>query len=189
MKNAFSMIALTLCLPAFAQEAESTVVLQPKIATYNFDAMPKDPLASAFFSATIPGTGQMYNKEYLRGIGTGICFWGSVLLIDYLMYHWEQLNTDTFYIEEAYGDPPRVHQAYSMKSEDEMVGLPSGEKVLLGASIGLVAVSYVWGIYDSYQGARRYNHALQVRQTSPLTFNAELDPISKTVGVKARYCF
>jgi TM2 domain-containing membrane protein YozV len=178
-----------LCLPACAAEAESTVVLEPSVARYDVDAMPKDPLASAFFSATLPGTGQLYNKEYLRGAITGACFWGSILAIDYCLWHWEVLNTDTFYIEEAYGNPPPVHQAYSLKPESEMVGLPTGEKVLLGTTIALAAASYVWGIYDSYQGAKRYNLNLALRDVKKLSFDAGVDPVGKRAEIKVRYLF
>jgi hypothetical protein len=52
-------------------------VFKPRAAKYDYDAIPRDPLASAIFSATIPGSGQVYNKEYLRGILTAIAFYGG----------------------------------------------------------------------------------------------------------------
>jgi TM2 domain-containing membrane protein YozV len=146
-----------------AQEAESTSVLQPKIATYDFNAIPKDPLASAFFSATIPGSGQIYNKEYLRGILTGIGFWGGLFTSEFLLYKWIRINTDTVYFQELdkNGNPSGLNRAvYIMRDENEQVGLPTGEKIALGCAVLIGASSYVFGIIDSYRGAKRFNRKL-----------------------------
>jgi len=174
--------------PAAAQGSD--IVLNPKISTYNYDAMPKDPLASVFFSATLPGTGQLYNKEYLRGICTGVVFYGSVLAIEYFINKWEQMNTDTFYIGEKdkFGnDIPVIHAVYVPKADNEQVGLPTTDKVLLVSTIVLAAGSYFFGIYDSYTGAKRYNRKLVDTQKIRLGFSA--DPLEGKVGVCARYRF
>ena len=153
-----------LCFLARGEEAESTaVVITPKVTRSYYEAMPKDPLASAFFSATFPGLGQMYNKEYLRGVYTGVAFWASFFGAEYLMYRWERLNTDTFYIEDYFSpdpDNPIIHPVTALKPEDEQVGLPTEEKTLLISAIVIGAASYVFGIYDSYTGAKRYNRKL-----------------------------
>jgi len=145
-----------------ARAEAGATVLNPRIAKYDYDAMPKDPLASAFFSATIPGTGQIYNKEYVRGILTGAAFYLSLMTIYYEVYRWEQLNTDTFWIEEAMvpEEDRRNFRATAPKPEDEQVGLPGAEKAVLGVSVVLCAASYIFGIIDSYNGANRYNRNL-----------------------------
>jgi TM2 domain-containing membrane protein YozV len=171
--------------PAQSTASPGDIVLKPKIATYDFDAMPKDPLASAFFSATLPGTGQLYNKEYLRGIITGIAFYGSVIGIQYLVNKWEEMNTDTFYITEAYADI--VHPVYTPKPDSLQVGLPTGDKVALVAAIVVCAASYVFGIYDSYTGAQRYNRKLM--ESHQIKFGFSADPLEKKVAVCAKYQF
>jgi TM2 domain-containing membrane protein YozV len=139
--------------------SQPVTILQPKIAKYDFEAMPKDPLASAFFSLVIPGAGQIYNKEYLRGAIDGVIFYASLITIYYETYRWDQINTDTFYVQDVY-NPTIVHMATAPKPDHEQVGLPAGEKVALGASLVLGTVSWIYGIIDSYNGANRYNKKL-----------------------------
>jgi TM2 domain-containing membrane protein YozV len=169
--------------PALVQSGD--IVLRPKISTYDYDAMPKDPLASTFFSATLPGTGQLYNKEYLRGICTGVVFYGSVVAIEYFINKWEQMNTDTFYIQEAYTNV--VHPVYVPKPDSRQVGLPAAGKAMLISTIVLAAGSYVFGIYDSYTGAQRYNRRLMDNRRIKLGVSA--DPLDKKVSLCARYQF
>jgi TM2 domain-containing membrane protein YozV len=162
-------------------------VLTPKVTTYDFDAIPKDPLASALLSASLPGTGQIYNKEYLRGIITGVVFYGSFFSIQYLLNKWDELNLDTFYIREAY-DSTKVHMAVAPKPEDEQVGLATGDKVWLIATLTLVAASYVFGVVDAYYGAKRYNKKLFEGQQR-LKLGLMVDPAVKKFGVCAKYQF
>jgi TM2 domain-containing membrane protein YozV len=146
-----------------AEQPESTSVFQPKVAIYDYSAMPKDPLASSFFSATIPGTGQIYNKEYLRGILTGIGFWGGLFVSEFLLNEFIRINTDTVYFEELdkNGVPTGLNrEVHIMRDPDNQVGLPTGEKIALGSAVVIGAGSYVFGIIDSYRGAKRFNHKL-----------------------------
>ena len=157
----WAVAPLSFC--AWGGEAESTAVIKPAIKTYYEAAMPKDPLASAFFSATFPGLGQIYNKEYLRGVATGVAFWASFFGAQYLLYQWEKINTDTFYVEDYFSpDPnnPIIHPVTTLKPDNKQVGLPTGEKVLLVSAVVIGLGSYVFGIYDSYTGAKRYNRKL-----------------------------
>jgi TM2 domain-containing membrane protein YozV len=142
-----------------AQEAESTSVIQPDISRYSYEAMPKDPLASLFFSATFPGLGQIYNREFTRGIATGVAFWASFFGAEYLLNRWQQINTDTFYVQD-YFDEETIHPVYVLKPDSLQVGLPTSEKVALGSAVVIGAVSYIFGLYDSYQGAKRFNRKL-----------------------------
>ena len=168
-------------------ESGKAAVLKPKVARYSYDAMPKDPLASSFFSATLPGTGQLYNREYLRGILTGVAFWGSFFTTQYMVYRWEELNTETFYIEDYYSG--EVHEGRALKSESEQVGLPTAEKAVLGAAVAIAAGSYIFGIIDSYRGAKRYNARLNVACTERIDFRVSPTPDSRTLHVSARLSF
>ncbi|MBN1129601.1 MAG: hypothetical protein JXA71_11470 [Chitinispirillaceae bacterium] len=166
IKRAMACIVVMIvsAFPALsAEQPENTVVLQPKVAVYNYSAMPKDPLASLFFSATIPGTGQIYNKEYLRGIATGAGFWGGLLVSELLLYKWIRINTDTLFFEELdkEGRPTGLNRAvYMMRDPDNQVGLATSEKVALGSAVLIGAASYVFGLIDSYKGANRFNRKL-----------------------------
>ena len=176
-------------LAATPQE-ESAMVLKPKIATYDYDAIPKDPLASLLMSLTIPGSGQLYNREFSRGIPTMVIFYGSVLTFSLLLDKWTRLNTDTFYIAETNqnGVPTGyVRQVYAMKPNDQQVGLPRGDKLLFVSSIVLGAASYAFGIFDSYIGAKRYNKKLLENQQ--IKFGLTADPMDKKVGVSANLKF
>jgi hypothetical protein len=160
----FTIAALLLCIQMLsAQEAESTSVIKPKIKVYDYSAMPKDPLASMFFSATIPGSGQLYNKEYLRGIFTGIGFYGGLFTSEYLLQKWVKINTDTVYFEEydKEGRPTGLNRAvFIMRDPNKQVGLPAAEKIALGSAAAIGVASYIFGLYDSYRGAKRFNRKL-----------------------------
>ncbi len=170
---------------------DSGVILTPKIATYDFDAMPKDPLASLFFSATLPGTGQLYNKEYVRGVCTGVAFFGSVLAIIYYNDKWNKLNTDSFYIEEV--DPVTnqgtgsYHLVTTAKPKDKQIDFSSTDKALLITAITVTATSWIFGIVDSYMGANRYNKKLI--ENRKLKLGMAIDPQSRGVSLCARYGF
>ena len=175
---------------AAAPQEEGAVVLKPKIATYDYDAIPKDPLASLLMSLTIPGSGQLYNREFSRGIPTMVVFYGSALTFALLLDKWTRLNTDTFYIAETNrnGVPTGyVRQVYAMKPNDQQVGLPRGDKVLFVGSIVLGVASYAFGIFDSYIGAKRYNKKLAENQQ--IKFGLTADPLDKKVGVSANLRF
>ncbi|MBN2037984.1 MAG: hypothetical protein JW768_14680 [Chitinispirillaceae bacterium] len=194
MKNAALFLIAALAVihtkVLFAQEAESTSVLRPDVATYNFNAIPKDPLASAFFSATIPGSGQVYNKEYVRGILTGIGFWGGLFTSEILLHKWVRINTDTLYFQELdkNGNPTGLNRAvYIMRDEDEQVGLPTGDKIALGCAVLIGAGSYVFGIIDSYRGARRFNRKLVAEAGIRPEFYCALGLKRNEAGVLLRF--
>jgi TM2 domain-containing membrane protein YozV len=176
--------------PSTPQE-QSTLVLRPKIATYDYDAIPKDPLASTIMSATLPGSGQIYNKEYLRGILTGLACYGSIIGIQLLIDKWTQINTDTVHLAEAdpiTGTPNgSFRDVYVMRETKDQVGLPVGDKALLVGAITLCAASYIFGLVDSYKGAQRYNKKLLENQQ--LKFGVIADPIDKKIGLSANLRF
>jgi TM2 domain-containing membrane protein YozV len=170
---------------------ETGAVFQPKIAKYNYDAMPKDPLASAFFSATIPGSGQIYNKEYLRGIVTAVVFYGGFFVSEYELYRWQQLNTDTTYFNEtdqAGHATGQVRAVYVQRADNLQVGLPTAEKVVLGTAVVAAAAAYVWGIYDSFTGAKRYNKKLFAGLAEDGGLRLSVD-LKGTVGLQTRFTF
>jgi hypothetical protein len=184
-KSVFLILTGALSLLASGLEAESTAIIQPKVTIAKYDAMPKDPLASALFSATICGSGQLYNKEYLRGIITGVAFWTSFFGGQYLMYRWQQLNTDTVYLSEYGKDAWR--EIYVPKPDSLQVGLPAGEKVLLVSAVVIGASAWVFGIIDSYHGAQRYNKKLFASAPVKPEFYCALGTKRNEAGLRLRF--
>jgi hypothetical protein len=143
---------------AGAEAGDSVTVLKPEVAQYSFNAIPRDPLASAIMSTTVPGSGQIYNKEYLSGALTLGVHYGSFFLAQRLVLRWQRLNMDTTYFLEVDADGRETGYKRAVYVQDSvMVGLPPGEKALLAASAVLWIGSWVWSIYDAYKGAYRYN--------------------------------
>ena len=109
-----------------------------------------------------------------------------------MVYRWEVLNTDTFYIAETSYAGERVtggRQVTMLKSEDEQIGLPSGEKALLIGAIGITAASYAWGIIDAWRGAERFNRNLRLSDEKGLDFNLAYNPCSGSTRLTARVNF
>jgi hypothetical protein len=64
------------------------------------------------------------------------------------------------------------------------VGLPAEEKVILITAIAAAVGSYVWGIIDSYNGAKRYNTKLLTVVEPKLEFELADAP---EVGLSLRF--
>jgi TM2 domain-containing membrane protein YozV len=176
---AFGFFISAFTLPIFG-EGDSAYTFSPAAAKYNFDAIPKDPVASAFFSATIPGSGQIYNKEYLRGFITAATFYAGLFTAQAMVVRFEALNTDTIYFQETSpaGRPlDKVRQVFVPRDDDDMVGLPTKEKVILATSAVVAAGAYVFAVIDAYRGAKRYNNKI--------ASNLSLAPAKKGLGALA----
>jgi len=194
MRKILTALVLTgiVTFSSFGGEGDSAVVLKPKVAHYDFDAIPKDPLASAFFSATLPGSGQFYNKEYVRGIITGAGFYGSFYLAQYLLARFDSYNQDTVYFQETdiNGIPTGYYRnVYVPKPDAEQKWPSATEKYLAIGSIVSCGAFYIWGIYDSYSGAKRYNQKLVAETDRKFSVKLALGPRGDGAGFKAQYRF
>jgi TM2 domain-containing membrane protein YozV len=188
MKKTLLILAITAISSRMlsAAGAESTSVIIPKIARYSYEAMPKDPLASLFFSATFCGLGQLYNREYVRGVATGVTFWGSSLAIQLLYAHWRRINTDTFYVQD-YFDEQTIHPVLVLKPDSLQVGLPRAEKAMLAAAITAWVGSYIFGLYDSYQGAKRFNRKLVAQRVIKPSLYYSVNTTRSEAGVRLNF--
>jgi TM2 domain-containing membrane protein YozV len=194
MKILMAALILTgmVTFSSFGGEGDSAVVLKPKVAHYDFDAIPKDPLASAFFSATLPGSGQFYNKEYGRGIITGVGFYGCFYLAQYLLARFDAYNQDTVYFKETdiNGIPTGYYRNVYVPKPSYQQKWPSAtEKYLAIGSIVSCGAFYVWGIYDSYHGAKRYNQKLVAEADRKFVVKLALAPHNDGIGLNAKYRF
>lgn len=191
MKQAITvvvMVMIALCTVAFAQgdtadaalsqPAHNPVVLTPRIAKYNYDAMPKDPLASAMFSLIVPGLGQLYNKEYLRAGLTAVVFYGTFFGAQYLLNEYTAYNTDTFTIAEysESRDTPILHDVTAPKPDKDQRWRSGGEKAAFIGCVVVAAGSWVFNVFDAYSGAKRYNAKL----IGPVSFAP--DPVRMSVS-------
>lgn len=128
----------------------------------------------------------MYNKEYARGTITGAAFWISLFTVQYLIYYWEKINTDTFYVQDYFNEQI-IHPVIALKPDEEQVGLPTGKKVLLAAAALTGASAYIFGIIDSYKGAKRYNRKLVAHADSNPEFYCALSPRRNEAGLRLRF--
>jgi len=180
--------------PLFGQDqkGDAPLVLTPQVKTYNYDAIPKDPLASAFFSATFPGSGQIYNKEFKRGILTAAGFYTGLLVFQYELLRWEEINTDTFKIREydEGGSPTDLyHTVTSPKPENQQVGLPNDEFAFLWVGFSAMVGFYIWGIVDSYNGAKRYNKKLIAHSPNRVKWDFAYHPARERFQLAAKLKF
>jgi len=180
-------------IAAYADDGDSAFVLKPQIAQYDYDAVPKDPFASCALSATLPGTGQIYNREYGRGLVTAAGFYGCLYLAQYLYGRFELFNTDTVYFAETtrQGTHTGVYRSVYVPKADADWKWPSDtEKYLTFSTAILTGGFYIWGLYDAYQGAKRYNQKLATAQAHK-KFDVRLaySPRSQNFGFTAGYRF
>ncbi len=164
MKNV-GLILLSLfsfSISALGTDTASASILKPEIATYSYNTVPHDPFASALFSGIVMGSGQIYNKEYGRGLLCGSIYYTNLLIVWGLIKHFEALNTDTVYIKGISKGEEKIFQFFTPKPDSELRGLPDKEKALLVASIATVGITWVWGIVDAYLGAERYNRKISL---------------------------
>ncbi|MBD3420806.1 MAG: hypothetical protein GF398_11870 [Chitinivibrionales bacterium] len=175
MKHQASLILISLaalCSSVTAEEPESTIVLKPKIQQYNFDAMPKDPLASMLFSATLPASGQLYNKEYLRaGIIAGI-FYTGYFIAQYQIGIMEEHNTETFSVLEydpnTGGTTGYEREITYVKPLEDWKWPSKSNRALFVISAGTTLGTWIYNIVDAYRGARKYNDKLIAFHTPKL---------------------
>jgi hypothetical protein len=93
---------------------------------------PKSPTQAAIFSAVIPGSGQVYDEDPLRGLAFAALFGVGL---------WQTLDNFSLQPESPGGT------TYKSKNED------------LGNLFGLATLAvYGFGVMDAYNGAVGYNN-------------------------------
>ncbi len=173
-----------------AAQQDSSTVLRPKLRQYSYLALPKDPVASAFFSFTLPATGQLYNHEYIRSAVFGASFYLSAFVVGYYSNKRERINTDTFYVQAYDKDglpTSEIHRSIAKK--DTTIRLREQERLVAGIALLGMATSYVWGIIDAYQGAKRYNRELMRGEGARLGFELGYDPLQTQASARLVYRF
>ncbi len=125
--------------------ADTLLALNPPPPLEEVPFLPKNPNLAVAFSAVLPGAGQIYNEQWLKGIVMmGITF----LALGYFLQFYHQIRAKMLL--------PSLEQVQRQLEQASM-----GE-ILLVLLAGLTAFAvWTWSILDAYLTARRYQ---QLRQ-------------------------
>lgn len=134
--------------------------------------LPKDPVVATYFSATLPGLGQIYNGDRLRGVLFLTSIVGSSGAA-YASYEPARLRLAD-YDNPLYGGNGDGQLSTGEASNWEnrtfedtaFERLTNGRKagLITGATVG--AVLYVWNVIDAHKGAHEHNRQLAQRRVN-----------------------
>jgi hypothetical protein len=145
---------------------------QTQLKTPTAIELPKDPVAAMYFSAFVPGFGQIYTGDYKRGL----LFLGSVIGAfgaAYASYEPAQLHLADYDSIAFGGNGDGLLNTAETKNwedhkfeDDAFDGLSTGRKVgvVTGAAVGVGL--YIWNIFDARTRAHNYNRQLAQRRIS-----------------------
>ena len=177
MKPIFAALTLfgALAVTSSAQAqtpADPAASGQTQLKTLSTIELAKDPVAAMYFSAVVPGFGQIYTGDYKRGL----LFLGSIIGAfgaAYASYEPAQLHLAD-YDSTAFGgngdgllNTAETENWEDHKFEDDAFDrLSTGRKVGLvtGAAVG--AGLYIWNILDARTRAHNHNRQLAQRRIS-----------------------
>ena len=134
--------------------------------------LPKDPVAAMYFSAVVPGFGQIYTGDYTRGL----LFLGSIIGAfgaAYASYEPAQLHLAD-YDSTAFGGngDGLINTAETKNWEDHKFEDDAFDRLSTGRKVGLVtgaavgAGLYIWNIFDARTRAHTHNRQLAQRRIS-----------------------
>ncbi len=111
--------------------------------------LPKNPNYAVIFSALLPGAGQIYNEQWLKGIGMLVV---TLISLGYFLQFYQQMRATT------------VPTFWQVQHQLERASV--GEILLLLFSGLLAFCIWTWSILDAYKTARKFQQ-LQQKQKSP----------------------
>ena len=177
MKAIFAALTLfgALAVTSGAQAqtpADPAVPGQTQLKTPSAIELPKDPVAAMYFSAVVPGFGQIYTGDYKRGL----LFLGSIIGAfgaAYASYEPAQLHLAD-YDSTAYGGngDGLLNTAETKNWEDHKFEDDAFDRLSTGRKVGLVtgaavgAGLYIWNILDARTRAHNHNRQLAQRRIS-----------------------
>ena len=177
MKAIFAALTLfgALAVTSGAQAqtpADPAVPGQTQLKTPSAIELPKDPVAAMYFSAVVPGFGQIYTGDYKRGflfLGSVIGAFGAA----YASYEPAQLHLAD-YDSTAFGGngDGLINTAETKNWEDHKFEDDAFDRLSTGRKVGLVtgaavgAGLYIWNILDARTRAHNHNRQLAQRRIS-----------------------
>jgi len=193
MKAIFAALTLfgALAVTSGAQAqtpADPAVPGQTQLKTPSAIELPKDPVAAMYFSAVVPGFGQIYTGDYKRGL----LFLGSIIGAfgaAYASYEPAQLHLADYDSTAYGGNGDRLLNTAETKNwedhkfeDDAFDRLSTGRKVGLvtGAAVG--AGLYIWNILDARTRAHSHNRELAQRRIT-IGIQAGRDRAGVALGV------
>lgn len=113
--------------------------------------LPKNPTLALAFSAILPGAGQIYNEQWLKGVAMAVV---ALLSLGYFLQFYHQIRSETLL--------PTLGQV-QQQLEQVSVG-----EILLLLFAGLLALCvWTWSILDAYNTARKFQQRQQQVQKTP----------------------
>ena len=161
---------------------------QTQLKTPSTIELPKDPVAAMYFSAVVPGFGQIYTGDYKRGL----LFLGSIIGafgVAYASYEPAQLHLAD-YDSTAFGGngDGLINTAETKNWEDHKFEDDAFDRLSTGRKVGLVtgaavgAGLYIWNILDARTRAHNHNRQLAQRRIS-IGLQAGRDRAGVALGV------
>jgi len=166
-------VALTVTSTAQAQApGDPAPPGQTKLQTSDTIELDKDPVEAMYFSAIVPGFGQIYTGNYKRGL----LFLGSIIAAfgaAYASYEPAELHLAD-YDSTAFGgngdgllNTAEAENWEDHKFEDDAFDrLSTGRKVGLVTGVAVGASLYIWNILDARARAHDHNRQLAQRRIS-----------------------
>jgi hypothetical protein len=193
MKAIFAVLALlgALAVTSSAQAqtpADPAASGQTQLKTPSALELPKDPVAAMYFSAVVPGFGQIYTGDYKRGL----LFLGSIIGAfgaAYASYEPAQLHLAD-YDSPAFGGngDGLLNTAETKNWEDHNFEDAAFDRLSTGRKVGLVtgvavgAGLYIWNILDARTRAHNHNRELAERRVT-IGIQAGRDRAGVALGV------
>jgi hypothetical protein len=108
--------------------------------------------------------------------------------MQYMLARFDEFNMDTVYFAETSRDGVYTgyyREVYVPRADKDQKWPSAEEKYLFIGSIVTCAGFYVWGIYDSYLGAKRYNSRLFGGTGAKTGLRLDFNPLYRKTVVAA----
>ena len=154
VKILVTFIFVCLTLPAFAQKEENLAFIEgdDKTSVFQFNTKYPIPKRSAFYSALVPGLGQIYNKQYWK---LGIVAGGLAAAGFFIQTNGAQYKSyRDAYIARIDNNDATVDTVYTNITQNaDLLTLQNQSRQYLEYSVVFTTVGYALGILDAYVAA------------------------------------
>jgi len=128
--------------------ASTLLEINPPTVSEEVPFLPKNPNLAVILSALLPGAGQVYNEQWLKGIGMCAV---ALLSLGYFLQFYHQIRSASVL--------PNLSQV-QQQLEQASVG-----EILLLLLAGLLAFcTWTWSILDAYTTARKFQQRQRQQQ-------------------------
>lgn len=137
--------------------ASTLLEINPPTVSEEIPFLPKNPTLAVILSALLPGAGQVYNEQWLKGIVMCVI---ALLSLGYFLQFYHQIRTTTVI--------PTLGQV-QQQLEQASIG-----EILLLLFAGLLAFCmWTWSILDAYNTARKFQQQQKQRPSQTSTESLE----------------